>query len=108
MADIIRAQQRQKVSPSRQIRRKIVGDPRNQKKLIETHLKTDIRRYLAADSAARRLKLDTETGTQQSSVQSAGPPLGRFGRHTRDPAPSDRFEEKTFGDIWEQTVKQTS
>ena len=32
-------------------------------------MKTDIRRYLAADSAARRLKLDTETGTPQSSVQ---------------------------------------
>ena len=32
-------------------------------------MKTDIRRYLAADSAARRLKLDTETGTAQSSVQ---------------------------------------
>ena len=28
LADIIRAQLRQKVSPSRQIRRKIVGDPR--------------------------------------------------------------------------------
>ena len=32
-------------------------------------MKTDIRRYLAADSAARRLKLDTETGKPQSSVQ---------------------------------------
>ena len=32
-------------------------------------MKTDIRRYLAADSAARRLKLDTEAGTTQSSVQ---------------------------------------
>ena len=53
MADIIRAQLRQKVSPSRQIRRKIVGDPRKQKKLLETDLKTDVRRYLAADSAAR-------------------------------------------------------
>ena len=31
-----------------------------------------------------------------------------FGRHTRDPAPSDRFGEKSFGDIWQQTVKQTS
>ena len=32
LADIIRAQLRQKVSPSRQIRRKIVGDPgRHQK-----------------------------------------------------------------------------
>ena len=32
-------------------------------------MKTDIRRYLAADSETRRLKLDTETGTPQSSVQ---------------------------------------
>ena len=32
-------------------------------------MKTDIRRYLAADSAARRLKFDTETGTPQNSVQ---------------------------------------
>ena len=31
-------------------------------------MKTDIRRYLATDVAARRLKLDTETGTTQSSV----------------------------------------
>ena len=36
-------------------------------------MKTDIRRYLAADSAARRLKLNTEAGTTQSSVQTAGP-----------------------------------
>ena len=32
-------------------------------------MKTDIRRYLAADSETRRLKLDTETGKPQSSVQ---------------------------------------
>ena len=32
-------------------------------------MKTDIRRYLAADSAARQLKLNTEAGTTQSSVQ---------------------------------------
>ena len=32
-------------------------------------MKIDIRRYLAADSAACRLKLGTETGTPQSSVQ---------------------------------------
>ena len=32
-------------------------------------MKTDTRRYLAADIAARRLKLDTKTGTPQSSVQ---------------------------------------
>ena len=70
-------------------------------------MKTDIRRYLAADSAARRLKFNTETG--KSSVHTDNqqdPPSERFGRHTRDPAPSDRFEEKTFGDIWQQTVKQ--
>ena len=34
-------------------------------------MKTDIRRYLAADSAARRLKLNTEAGTTQSSVQNS-------------------------------------
>ena len=32
-------------------------------------MKTDIKRYLAADSAARRLELNTEAGTTQSSVQ---------------------------------------
>ena len=32
-------------------------------------MKTDIKRYLAADSAARRLQLNTEAGTTQSSVQ---------------------------------------
>ena len=70
-------------------------------------MKTDIRRYLAADSETRRLKLTTETRTPQSSVQTDNqqdPPSGRFGRHTRDPGSSDRFEEKTFGDIWQQTV----
>ena len=48
-------------------------------------MKTDIRRYLAADSAARRLKLDTETGTAQSSVQTDNqqdPPSERFGSQT--------------------------
>ena len=34
-------------------------------------MKTDIRRYLAADSAARRLKLNTEAGTTQSPVQNS-------------------------------------
>ena len=34
-------------------------------------MKTDIRRYLAENSAARRLKLDTEAGTTQSSVQNS-------------------------------------
>ena len=48
-------------------------------------MKTDIRRYLAADSAARRLKFNTETG--KSSVhtdnqQDPPPPSERFGRQT--------------------------
>ena len=34
-------------------------------------MKIDIRRYLAADSAARRLKLNIEAGTTQSSVQNS-------------------------------------
>ena len=34
-------------------------------------MKTDTRRYLAADIAARRLKLYTEAGTTQSSVQNS-------------------------------------
>ena len=34
-------------------------------------MKTDTRRYLAANIAARRLKLFTEAGTTQSSVQNS-------------------------------------
>ena len=46
-------------------------------------MKTDIRRYLAADSAARRLKFNTETG--KSSVHTDNqqdPPSERFGSQT--------------------------
>ena len=46
-------------------------------------MKTDIRRYLATDVAARRLKLNTETGTAQSSVQTNNQqdPFRKIWRH---------------------------
>ena len=47
-------------------------------------MKTDIRRYLAADSAARRLKFNTETG--KSSVHTD---------NQQDPPPSERFGSQT-------------
>ena len=66
-------------------------------------MKTDIRRYLAADSAARRLKLNIEAGTTQSSVQTAGP-FRKIWQTKSGPSsdrryhPTDRLEEKSVGD----------
>ena len=69
-------------------------------------MKTDIRRYLATDVATRRLKLDTETGTAQSSVQKdkQQDPFRKIWQTKSGPSsdrryhPTDRLEEKSVGD----------
>ena len=77
-------------------------EARKQKQLLETDLKTDIRRFLATDVAARRLKLDTETGTAQSSVQTnkQQDPFRKIWQTKSGPSsdrryhPADRLEER--------------
>ena len=60
-------------------------------------MKTDIRRYLTADSETRRLKLAKETGTPQSSVQTDNqqdPLQGDIGRQLRT-SPDRKLTQQT-------------
>merc|ERR1711873_181149 len=60
-----------------------------------------IRRYLAADSAARRLQLNTEAGTTQSSVQKQQDPTKRFGGRNQGPAETEVSPRRqNYWKIW--------